>query len=176
MVTITISGAPGSGTTTVAKILEKKLGIKHIYSGDVFRNLAKKHNMSLVEFGTYCEHHREIDEELDTYQKNVLQSGKIILEGRIAGWIASKGNIPAFKVLLEADEKTRVERIVKRERGDFKEKKQEMLTRERSEAKRYKEYYNIDVKDISIYDIVIDTTNKAPEEIGDIINRTLQHK
>ena len=40
MVTITISGTPGSGKSTVAKLLEGKLGVKYIYSGMIFRELA----------------------------------------------------------------------------------------------------------------------------------------
>ena len=44
MVTITISGSPGSGKTTIAKLLAKKLGIKYVYSGDIFRKKAKEYN------------------------------------------------------------------------------------------------------------------------------------
>jgi len=33
----------------------------------------------------------------------------------------------------------------------------------------YKNYYNIDIKDTSIYDIVIDSSSKSPEEIVEII-------
>ena len=47
MVTITISGTPGSGKTTVAMLLEKKLELKYVYSGMIFREQADKHNMSL---------------------------------------------------------------------------------------------------------------------------------
>ena len=169
MVTITISGAPGSGTTTVAKILKDKLKIKHVYAGEIFRKEAEKYGMSLQDFGRYCEKHPEIDKKLDEHQKEILKKGNVILEGRIAGWIAHRNNIPALKVLIEADEKTRVERIIKREGGDFEEKRREMLEREKSEAKRYKNYYGIDVGDKSIYDLVIDSTNKTPEEVASII-------
>jgi len=61
MTIVTISGLPGSGTTTVAKLLEKKTGITYVYSGDIFRRMAKKHNMSLEDFGIYCEKHKEVD-------------------------------------------------------------------------------------------------------------------
>ena len=43
------------------------------------------------------------------------------------------------------------------------------MEREKSEVLRYKKYYNIDLEDISIYDIVIDSGDKTPEEIVDII-------
>jgi cytidylate kinase len=68
MTTITISGLPGTGKTTVARLLEKRLGLRYVYSGEIFREMAKKYKMSLEEFSEYCETHREIDEELDQYQ------------------------------------------------------------------------------------------------------------
>jgi cytidylate kinase len=36
MVTITISGTPGSGKTTVGTLLAKRLGLRYIYSGLLF--------------------------------------------------------------------------------------------------------------------------------------------
>jgi len=169
MVTITVSGTPGSGKSTVAKILEKKLGLKYIYSGMIFRDMAKKHKMSLGEFGRYCEKHKEVDQELDDYQVKILQKGDVILEGRLAGWLAYKNKIPAFKISLDTDLDTRVQRIMKREKGDIKQRKKEIITREKSESTRYKNYYGINLKDTSIYDIVIDTGDKKPKEIVDII-------
>ena len=169
MVTITISGSPGSGKTTAAKLLAEKLKLKYVYSGDIFREMAKKHKMSLEEFGKYCEKHREIDQQLDDYQLKILTKGNVIVEGRISGWIAHKNNIPAVKVLIDTDIETRVGRILKREKGKANKRKKEILTREKSETTRYKKYYNIDLKDKSIYDIVIDSGDKTPNEIVDII-------
>ena len=168
MTTITISGLPGSGTTTIAKILKRKLGLKYVYSGDLFRKMAKEHNMTLEEFGKYCEENREID-KLDKYQLDVLKEGDVIVEGRIAGWIAYRNHIDAFKIFLDADVETRVKRIIKREGGNIEERKREMLARESSEFTRYKNYYNINLNDLSIYDLVIDSTDKTPEEIAEII-------
>lgn len=169
MVTITVSGTPGSGKSTVAKLLEKKLGLKYIYSGMIFRDMAKKHKMPLEEFGKYCEKHKEIDQELDDYQVKILKKGDVILEGRLAGWLAYKNKIPAFKISLDANLETRIKRIMKREKGSTEKRKKEIITREKSESTRYKKYYDIDIKDTSIYDILIDTGDKKPEEIVDII-------
>jgi predicted cytidylate kinase len=172
MTTITISGLPGTGKTTVAKLIEKQLGVRYIYSGEIFRELAKKHKMSLAEFGKYCETHQEIDEKLDQYQLGILREGNVIVEGRIAGWLAYQNHIPALKVLLEADVNVRAHRIVKREQGDIEKRKKEMLKREQSEATRYKKYYGIDVRNTSIYDVIVDASEKTPQEIMGII---LQH-
>ncbi len=174
MTTITISGLPGTGKTTVAKLLEDHLGLRYVYSGEIFREMAKKHKMSLEEFGRYCESHREIDEELDQYQLGILRQGNVIVEGRIAGWLAYQNHIPAVKVLLEADISIRAGRIVKREAGDIEKRKKEILNREKSEATRYKKYYGIDVHDTSIYDVIIDAGNKTPEEIMEVIVQHLK--
>ena len=169
MVTITISGTPGSGKSTVAKILEKRLGLNYIYSGMIFRQLAEEHNMDLEEFGKYCEQNSEVDKKLDDRQLEILKKGDIILEGRLAGWIAYQNNISALKVSIDTDIDTRASRIVNREKGNVESRKKEIIERERSESLRYKNYYNIDLKDKSIYDIVIDSKDKTPNEIADLI-------
>jgi cytidylate kinase len=64
--------------------------------------------------------------------------------------------------------------VVNREKGDAKKRKKEIVTREKSEANRYKKYYNIDLKDKSIYDVVIDSGSKTPEEIADIIIKKIK--
>ena len=174
MITITISGTPGSGKSTVGRLLSEEIGLKYVYSGDIFRKTAKKYNMSLEEFGSYCETHKEVDKELDDYQLEILRNGNVIVEGRIAGWIAYRNNIPALKVILDADIETRIRRIVNRESGDTERRKQEMLNREKSEALRYKNYYKIDLKDTSIYDLVIDSADKTPDEIVNLITQKIK--
>ena len=169
MTVVTLSGLPGTGKTTVAQLLHKKLAVRYVYSGEIFRSLAQKHGMSLEQFGLYCEQHPEVDRELDEYQVQVLKQGDVLLEGRIAGWLAVRNHIPAFKVLLTADFDTRVARIVKRESGEHARRRQEIEARERSEAARYKKFYGIDVSDTSIYDVIVDTSPLAPEEIADRI-------
>ena len=134
MVTITVSGTPGSGKSTVAQLLEEKLGLKYVYSGMIFREIAKKHKMSLEEFGKYCENNSEIDKELDRKQLEILRKGNVILEGRLAGWLAYKNKIPAFKIEVNADLETRAQRIVKRENGTVEQRKKEILDREGSEG------------------------------------------
>ncbi len=174
MVIITISGTPGSGKSTVCKLLKKKLGINYIYSGQIFRETAKKYNMSLEKFGKYCEKNQKIDNELDEKQLKILKKGNVILEGRLAGWIAYKNNIQSYKIMLNADLETRIKRIIERENGDYDSRLKEIKKREKCEEKRYKKYYNIDIKDKSIYDLIIDTTNKKPEEITDMIIKKIE--
>ena len=174
MTVITVSGKPGSGKSTVAELLHEKLGISYIYSGMIFRENAKKYNMSLEEFGKFCEKNSEVDKKLDKKQLKILKKGNVILEGRLAGWLAYHNNITSFKIFIDADLNTRVNRIINRENGDIKKRKKEILERERSEYARYKKYYNINLDDTSIYDIVVNSTDKTPEEIVNIILEKFQ--
>ena len=176
MVTITISGTPGSGKSTVAQLLHEKIKIPYIYSGMLFRQSAEEHNMALEDFGKYCEENPEIDKELDKKQVEILKKGNVILEGRLAGWLAYKNKISSVKIAITADIKTRAGRIVNREKGEVAKREKEIIERERSENTRYKKYYNIDLGDFSIYDLVIDSSDKTPEEIVEIIFQRLKNE
>jgi len=171
---ITISGLPGSGTTTVAEMLHKKLGWKYVNIGKIFREMAEENRMKLQEFEEYCEENPHIDREIDKRQEKILRGGKVILESRLAGWIAHINKIPAFKIWLECDEKERIRRVMERENGEFFEKRREMKEREESEKRRYMKFYGIDLDDKSIYDMVIDVTNLKPEEIVEKIMKFLK--
>ncbi len=164
----TISGLPGSGTTTAAKLLAKKTNMKLISSGEIFRALADKKGVSLEEFSKLAEENKSIDIELD---KGLLEKASpgCILEGRLTGHILFREGIESFKVWLEASKELRVKRIANRE--DEKEKViyDKTVKREKSEYQRYKKYYDIDLNDKSIYDLVIDSGENDPEEIVDKI-------
>jgi len=62
---ITISGKAGSGKSTVAKQLAKKLNLKHYSIGDIMRKLAKEKNISLNELSKLAEKDKTIDLTLD---------------------------------------------------------------------------------------------------------------
>ncbi|PKK86399.1 MAG: cytidylate kinase [Thermoplasmata archaeon HGW-Thermoplasmata-1] len=173
MVILTIGGPPGSGTTTACKLLEQRLRIPYVYAGGIFRDMAEERGMCLAEFGAYCERNPDIDKELDARQLEILKHGGVVLEGRLSGWIASRNGIAAFKVWMDADLDVRAKRIVNREGGDVNSRMAEMLAREASERKRYSEYYGIDLADISMYDLVVDTGDKTPDEIVDLVIKSL---
>jgi cytidylate kinase len=163
---LTISGLPGSGTTTVAELLAEHYGVDMISAGEVFRRLAEERGLTLAEFGALAESDTSIDIDIDERQKEIANtSDNIILEGRLAGHMADK----ALKVWLKAPLDVRVKRIAGREDASFDEMLDGTIKREASEAVRYKEIYGIDIGDLSIYDIVIDSNRWDQYEIAKII-------
>lgn len=150
---ITISGAPGTGTSTLARSLAAELGLRWVNSGDLFRKIASERNISVKDMNRLAEKGPEIDYLIDDAQKALAKDGSGIFEGRLSGHILSAD----LKVLLKTDLRTRAERISKRESKLLEDAMQETRIREESEARRYKMYYNIDINDFSEYDLVVDT-------------------
>ena len=62
---LTISGTPGSGKSTIAKILVAKLHAQRIYVGGIRRELAKEKSMTLMELNEYAKTHPETDVDVD---------------------------------------------------------------------------------------------------------------
>lgn len=169
MPTITISGPPGSGTTTVAKLLMEKTSLKYVYAGQIFRDKAKEMGMDLLAFGDYVEKHPEIDRELDEKMKQIISDGNVIAEGRVCGWLSAKHKLDAFKVFLDAPEEIRASRVADREKDETEEVLKDNREREESERLRYKDIYGFDILDTSFYDLVIDTSDILPEPIAEMI-------
>lgn len=168
---ITISGPPGSGKSTLSKMLSSKLGLELISMGDIFRKLATDRCMSLDEFGTLAKCNDEIDRKLDEEQKKVAkEKDNIIIEGRLSGFLVEAD----LKVWLKAPLEIRAERIAKRENKSVSSAIKETSEREECERVRYLNYYDIDIRDLSVYDIVIDSTKLSPEEICEIVGKAVE--
>jgi cytidylate kinase len=174
MVVITISGLPGSGTTTVSKIIAKRLKLRYVDAGGIFRKLADDYNMDLADFGKYATENSDIDKELDQKQLEIAKEGKVIIEGRLAGWFLDYKEVPAFKVWLDAPLEIRADRVMRREKKPIEIIEKEIIAREKSEKDRYKKIYNFSLSDLSIYNLVIDTTDYQPEEICDVIIKQMK--
>ncbi len=167
---LTVSGPPGSGKTTVSKLVAKNLSYFYMSGGDVFRKLADDHNMSIEQFSKYSENNQEIDRKIDEYLKKELENNdNIILDSRLAGWIAYLNNIKAIKIYITASFEIRVKRISGRETSSEEEIRKNLTLREQSEKYRYLLIYNIHYEDLKIYDLVIDSDDKDPETVSKII-------
>ena len=80
-----------------------------------------------------------------------------------------RNGIPAFKVYIDASPEVRMSRIGVREGETVEEACAKTLDRQRSEAKRYKMYYDIDIEDRSVYDLIINTDDLDPDQVVEII-------
>lgn len=169
---ITISGPPGSGKSTLSKILSAKLAMELVSIGDIFRKCAQERCMSLGEFGLIAKCNEKIDRELDEAQKKIArEKDNMVLEGRLSGFLVDAD----LKIWLKAPVEVRAQRIAKRENKTVSCALAETVEREECERERYLKYYNIDIRDLSIYDLVIDSTKWDPEEICEISAKAVEY-
>ena len=176
---IAISGKAGSGKSTVAKELSRKLGLKHYSIGDLMREMARERKISLQELGKIAEKDKSIDKELDERQISLGKSkDNFVIDGRLAAFFIPNADI---KVFLDCKDDVRAERIMKDERKDessknIKELIKKIGEREDSERKRYRKYYNMDYCNRKLYDEVIDTTKIDAKAVVEKIIKLAKEK
>lgn len=165
---ITIGGKAGSGKSSVAKLVAKKLGFKHYSSGEFMREMAKERGISLMAISKLAETDKSIDEELDNRQ---IELGKkednFVIDGRLSAHFIPHAK---HKIFLDADSEVRAERVLKEGRDDehypdLDQTIKEIKDREESENKRYKEYYDYDCYDPKHFTLIIDTTDIDIDEV-----------
>ncbi len=165
---ITISGPAGSGKSTVAAGLAERLGSEHVSGGDIFRELAAERGLTPLELNRLAEKDDAIDRDLDRRQRDLAADrDDLVLESRLAGWMA--GDHADFRIWLDAPLSIRTERIADREDKPVGTAREETVERADSEALRYEEYYGIDIDELGIYDLALNTARFSPGTVLDIV-------
>ena len=166
MVKITISGLPGSGTSTLVGRLCESRDYTSLNGGDVFREEAAKRGLSVASFSELCKKDTSVDHALDERliesMKNV--NGPEIVESRLAGWWAYRENINCHRIWIEVDVEERLRRVAIRE-GDDISRRQESISREEADRQRYTRLYDIDILSMEPYTRVIDATHLSADDV-----------
>ncbi|MBT4935891.1 AAA family ATPase [Candidatus Woesearchaeota archaeon] len=170
---ITISGTPGSGKSTVAKMIATKLGFKHYSTGDFMRQMAKERGISLEELGELAKIDTLIDKTLDDRQ---IQLGKdednFVIDARLGFhfipdsikiYVNVKTEVGAQRILGDIKANLRHEEQAK----DIQDMVDKIESRKKSEIDRYTKYYNVNIHDLQNYDLVVDSSDFTAEQIAD---------
>ncbi len=169
---IVIGGTPGSGKSTVVGILSEKHGLTVVSSGSMFRDEAVRRGMTLEEFGAYAQKHHEVDQELDEeVTREVLRRAEedLIVDSRLQAYLLLREGAKFFAIHIDAPIEVRAERVAGREAKTPGQALREIRERERSERTRYLTIYKIDIGDLSVYDLTLDSGDKTAEEIAELI-------
>jgi cytidylate kinase len=175
---ITVSGPHGSGKSTYAKALAESLNLRYVCAGVIFRQMARERGMSLEQFGVLAAKDRQIDFMIDDRTRREAEAGRVVIDAQLAAWIVN--GLADVKLLLTASDAIRYKRIADRDGISTSIAAEETRNREKVQRERYKRYYNIDVDDLTIYDLKIDTDLTSVEEtknnIVDAVKRFLAYK
>jgi cytidylate kinase len=173
---IAITGKAGSGKGTIARGLIEKLGngYRHISVGDMKRELATQMGLTIFQFdemGNTPENKEKFDLQYEEFQKNLDVNDNIILDSRLSFYCQPK----AFKVFLTISDEEAARRIFndKNRAADTYASEAEVLEitnkRDAEYTQRFKDLYGIDIKDMSQFDLVVDTTENNPQKYIDLI-------
>ncbi len=159
---ILLSGLSGTGSTTAAKQIAADFHLSYVYGGSIFRNWAVERGISLEELAESLEHDPEAEREIDRRLIAAGMSDDVLIEGRTIGWIFPQ-EVPALRIWLVCDLGERLRRV--RAREHHPRAAENLLRRERSDNRRYKQLYGIDEMDFTPFDLVIDTTSLPVDEV-----------
>ena len=172
---ISVSGPHGSGKTTAAKKIAEKLNYEYISAGVLFRDMANKANMNIEEFSKKAETQEEIDRFIDD---KTVELGKtkdnIVVDAQLGGWMLHDS--ADMLVYITAPFETRIERIKERENKSTEQARQETISREESEKSRYQKLYNINISDLSIYDIILNSQKFSATDCAQIVLLAFEKK
>jgi cytidylate kinase len=174
---ISFGGAAGSGKSTVAKKVAKKLNWPHYYMGALRRKKAKKLGLTLAEYNKLGESDPATDFEVDEYQKELAEKkDNFVIEGRTSWYFIPR----AIKIYLDVKEREGAKRIfndLKKSPGRNEGKKlkttaavlKSIRLRKKSDVYRYFKYYKIKINKKSNYDLFLDTTYLNKNEVFGLV-------
>ena len=173
---ITISGDMGSGVSTITQKLAESLEYRRFSAGGLFRNVARQHNMTVEELNEYAKRNKIIDQQIDTLIRQLGEGNEIVLDARLGYyWIHD-----SFRVYLQVGPDIAAQRIY----ADINEDQRNeegattinqiiisIQNQANSTQERYFHDYGIDIGNTKIFDLLIDTNNKTPEEVVNLIKK-----
>lgn len=196
---VTISGLPGSGSTTLLRKLKEELqfdGWKGFSGGEFMRQYAQEKGLFREQAGLHhdASHYEEdFDRTVDMGMRSKLQhEEKWILESWLSGFLA-QGVPNVLKVLMIcSDDAVKIDRIVNRDQASAQEVKENVRARYETNYSKWSTMYakewqdwvvapglftqseKIDFWDPRLYDLVVDTYSLNQEQSLHIVLDSLQ--
>jgi cytidylate kinase len=172
---ITLSGMPGAGKSTVAALLAERLHLSRYYTGQIMRDMAKERGTDLVTYLRYLETHPEEEKEIDAKVAALRDQKDIIVESRTAFHFIpdsikvfldvslDKGAMRIFEEMKKQNNRNEISYSSAQEAYANQKGRLEL------DRQRYLKLYGFDLLDRNNYDLVIDTTDLAPQQVADKI-------
>ena len=164
---VTISGPPGSGTSTLVSRIASSRDWSSLNRGDVFREEARTRGLTVEQLSSEAKEDLDVDRSLDSLLQKRMSSNDSpeIVESRLSGWWAHKNNLDCLRVWVNVSEQERARRIQKREGGELEDCLRKSQKRQRDDMERYSTLYGINLDDMSPYNLVIDADEKDELEV-----------
>lgn len=163
---IVISGMSYTGTTTIARELSVCFELDLILAGERFRDFCNATGLDPSQTDSIPrETHIEFDDHL---RLEVRDSSQVVIEGRIAIWIASE--YPnTCRIWCQSGLDTRVLRCEERDELNSEDARQRVKIRDANEIAFYRDLYGIDLRNMSGFaDLILDSSQSLNDCLAEI--------
>ncbi|HEU4677846.1 MAG TPA: AAA family ATPase [Candidatus Paceibacterota bacterium] len=169
---ITLGGLPGSGKSTMKRLLAERLGYKVFSTGDFVRNMAFERNLSLAELNDLIAKDKSLDHLIDDRLKHIEEKEDFyVVDSHLAFHFIPSG----FSVFLDITPETAARRIfhdaqspTRIKAGETMKTMSEAYSKTKSRVEnhidRYARHYGINPYDEKNYSFVISTEESEPGE------------
>lgn len=158
---IVLSGAAGSGKSTVGKLLSQQLDWPFLSMGDFSRQFAEeRYQLDINAFQDLCRTDPGIDKLLE---ESFIAKCKAIHNAVIDYRLGFHFIPDALHIFLTVSDSEAIRRV--KAAGRKNEDALQVPERNRQMRERFVLQYGLDFLDFSNYDLVINTNGKSPEDI-----------
>lgn len=165
---IVFNGDLGSGKSTVSVEIAKRLGLRRVSVGDLYRQMAQERQMTALQLNLHAELDQAVDGYVDQLQRDIAASGEhLVMDSRLAWHFFTD----ALKVHMITEPGEAARRVLLRPSGpaesytSLEEAKARLRERSESERGRFIIRYGVDKARLRNYDLVCDTTRASVEEV-----------
>lgn len=171
---ITLNGTLGSGKSTVGRELARRLGVRYISTGQIFRQLGHIANLDALQTNLEAESNRALDDQVDSIVRGLNETERdFVIDSRMA-WHFVDG---ALKVFLCVTPETAARRVmsdttrVTESYSSLENALAALRARRDSELRRYQRLYGVDIEAPHYYDMRVITDDAEAGDAADLILR-----
>ena len=171
---ISITGKLGSGKSTVCSLLKDRYGFEIYSTGAFQREVARSMGITTLELNKRLREDPSLDYVIDDKVKQLSiekAEEKLIFDSRMAWHFAVK----SFKIFLTIEPCEAARRVMLNQRGceefyaDEQEACDKLIERSQVEQARFMQIYGVDYYDYNNFNLVVDSSHRAPAEVLAII-------
>ncbi|MER5701667.1 AAA family ATPase [Micromonospora sp. NPDC002296] len=165
---IVFNGDLGSGKSTVSIEIAKRLELRRVSVGDLYRQMAQERDMTALQLNLHAELDQAVDGYVDQLQQDIAASGEsLVMDSRLAWHFFTD----ALKVHMITEPTEAARRVLARPSGpaesyaSLEEAKTKLRERSESERGRFVVRYGVDKARLRNYDLICDSTRANPEQV-----------
>lgn len=169
---VSISGTPAAGKSTIGRAISKHLNFPFLSTGDIMRDFAQEEGVSILEIGRLAQQDRSYDDKVDDRLRELSDSNRnVVIDSRMA-WFFLKHSFSVHVVVDPLVAARRAESRLNQKSENYTSGGSAfagVLQRAIADRERFKELYNVDIGRLRNYNLILDSTEASVEELVDVL-------